>query len=67
MPSASVRSRSPSRRTVAALRRWWVSMDVPETGQVEEDEGIFLVTLGGDGLCTEFREWWNSRSRPAIS
>jgi uncharacterized protein (TIGR02246 family) len=47
------------------IARWWVSMDVPGTGRVEEDEGIFLVTLRSDGLCTEFREWWNSRSRPA--
>jgi hypothetical protein len=45
--------------------RWWVSMDVPEEEAIEEDEGIFLVTLGPDGRCTDFREWWNSRSRPA--
>lgn len=47
------------------LARWWVSMDVPADGTVEEDEGIFLVTLDGDGRCTEFREWWNGRTRPA--
>ena len=27
-------------------------------------EGIFLVTLDAEGRCTEFRNWWNSRSRP---
>jgi hypothetical protein len=32
---------------------------------ISEQEGIFLVTLDADGRCTEFREWWNSRSRPA--
>ena len=47
------------------IARWWVSMDVPAEGTVEEDEGIFLVTLGADGRCTDFREWWNSRSQPA--
>jgi hypothetical protein len=47
------------------IARWWVSMDVPEDGVVEEDEGVFLVTLDGDGLCSEFREWWNGRTRPA--
>jgi len=47
------------------IARWWVSTTDPDTGDVEEDEGIFLVTTGGDGLCTEFREWWNSRTRPA--
>ncbi len=47
------------------IARWWVSMDVPADGTVEEDGGIFLVTLGADGCCTDFREWFNSRSRPA--
>ena len=46
------------------IARWWVSMEVPAEGVVEEDEGIFLVTLDDEGRCTEFREWWNSRSRP---
>ena len=46
------------------IARWWVSMDVPAEGTVEEDEGIFLVTFDEEGRCTEFREWWNSRSRP---
>ena len=26
-----------------------------------ELDGIFLVKLDGDGLCTEFREWWHGR------
>jgi ketosteroid isomerase-like protein len=47
------------------IARWWVSMEVPTEGTIEEDEGIFLVTLTGDGRCSDFREWWNSRSRPA--
>lgn len=47
------------------LARWWVSMQIPSEGTVEEDEGVFLVTLDADGLCTDFREWWNSRSLPA--
>ena len=32
---------------------------------VVELEGIFLVTLDADGLCTDFREWFNVDSRPA--
>ena len=47
------------------IARWWVSMDVPAEGTVEEYEGIFLVTLDVEGRCTDFREWWNSSSRPA--
>jgi hypothetical protein len=46
------------------IARWWVSTKVPGEDTVEENEGIFLVTLDEDGLCTEFREWYNSRLRP---
>lgn len=41
------------------IARWWVSMKVKSTGVQVRMEGIFLVTLTADGLCTEFREWWN--------
>ena len=46
------------------IARWWVSIRSPDN-TIEEDDGIFLVTLDADGRCTDFREWWNSRSRPA--
>ena len=46
------------------LARWWVSMRIPAEETIDEDEGVFLVTLGPDGRCTDFREWWNTRSRP---
>jgi hypothetical protein len=26
-----------------------------------ELDGVFLVTLGADGLCTELEEWWDQR------
>ena len=41
------------------IARWWASMTVKSTGQKVRMEGIFLVTLTADGLCSEFREWWN--------
>ncbi len=44
---------------------WRVSMRIPAEGTVEEDEGVFLVTLDPQGRCSEFREWWNARSAPA--
>jgi hypothetical protein len=53
---------TPDGRGVA---RWWVSTRLPDAGTIEEHEGIFLVTLGPDGRCTDFREWWNTRSQPA--
>jgi ketosteroid isomerase-like protein len=45
------------------IARWWVSTRDPDAGDIEENEGIFLVALGDDGRCTEFHEWWNSRAR----
>jgi hypothetical protein len=53
---------TPDERGIA---RWWVSLRVKGEGAIEENEGIFLVTLAADGRCTDFREWWNSRTRPA--
>ena len=47
------------------IARWWVSIKQKGEDTIEENEGIFLVTLGEDGLCTDFREWWNGRTRPA--
>ena len=55
---------TPDGRGVA---RWWVSMQVPGAETVEEDEGIFLVELDETGRCTEFREWWNSHTRPRVT
>ena len=45
------------------IARWWVSFDVP--GEGIDLEGVFLVTLDEAGHCSDFREWWNARSRPA--
>jgi hypothetical protein len=47
------------------IARWWVSLKVKGEDAIEENEGIFLVTLDQSGKCTDFREWWNSRTRPA--
>ncbi len=46
------------------LARWWASMRIAPPGAESEMEGIFLVSLGVDGRCTEFREWWNTRPDP---
>ena len=47
------------------IARWWVSIKVRGENTIEENEGTFLVALDEHGKCTEFREWWNSRTRPA--
>jgi hypothetical protein len=46
------------------LARWWASFTVPVAQQRVRLEGIFHIALGGEGLCTEFREWWNAEEEP---
>ena len=41
------------------IARWWSSMTSVQTGLPVRMEGIFLITLSSEGLCSEFREWWN--------
>ena len=47
---------TPDGRGVA---RWWVSLQAPAENANVALEGIFLVKLNADGLCTDFREWFN--------
>lgn len=46
------------------LARWWVSFAVPAAGLRVRLEGIFQIALDDDGLCSEFREWWNAEEEP---
>jgi ketosteroid isomerase-like protein len=46
------------------IAHWWVSYRVPARHIREENDGIFIVSLTADGLCSEFREWWNARQQP---
>jgi hypothetical protein len=45
------------------IARWWVWIKQKGEDTIEENEGIFLVTVDENGLCTDFREWWNSRTQ----
>lgn len=47
------------------IARWWASVETADEATIEDLEGIFLVTFGPNGRCTDFREWWNTRMRPA--
>ena len=42
------------------VARWWCSFNV-DTLRIDLN-GIFLVALTSDGLCSDFREWWNERT-----
>lgn len=39
--------------------RCWSSVIAVATGTRVRTEGVFLITLTEDNLCSEFREWWN--------
>jgi hypothetical protein len=45
------------------VARWLATHTYPD--KVLRYDGIFTVTLTGDGLCTDFREWWNDREEAA--
>jgi hypothetical protein len=43
----------------AGIARWWASfLIVPQRLQTRLD-GIFLITLDGNGRCRSLKEWWH--------
>ena len=40
------------------INHWSVSFIKRKTGKLVCLDGIFVVRLNVNGLCTEFREWW---------
>jgi uncharacterized protein (TIGR02246 family) len=46
------------------VTRWLATHSYAGEGKRFRYDGIFEVELNGDGLCTSFREWWNSREEP---
>lgn len=45
----------------SGIAHWSVSFTRLSSDTTVELDGIFLVELNDDGLCTEFREWWHSK------
>ena len=43
------------------IARWWASFDSVHLGARVELDGIFVVRMGAEGMCKEFREWWHYR------
>lgn len=43
-----------------AVALWWCSFNVAQL-RIELN-GVFVVVLTDDGLCSDFREWWNERT-----
>ena len=49
------------------IARWIASYTYPRERKIVRYDGIFAVSLTGEGVCNEFREWWNSREDPLES
>lgn len=45
------------------IARWWASIRSIRPGKPVELDGIFVLRMGADSLCEEFREWWHYRER----
>ncbi len=43
------------------IARWKVDFTRISSDAPVKLDGIFLVEMNSDGLCTEFREWWHSK------
>jgi len=41
------------------IARWWASFIRVPPGLQTKLDGIFLITLDGDGRCRLLREWWH--------
>jgi len=41
--------------------RWLASYTYPSERRRIRHDGVFAVRLTSDALCSEFREWWNTR------
>jgi ketosteroid isomerase-like protein len=43
------------------VARWWCEYGREGRDQRASLDGIFLIELDADGLCSGFREWWAAR------
>ena len=45
------------------IARWWASFLIVPQGLQTKLDGIFLITLDGDGRCKALREWWHKQQK----
>jgi uncharacterized protein (TIGR02246 family) len=41
------------------VAHWHAKFEAASTGAMLELDGVFVLTIGTDGLCRELREWWH--------
>jgi hypothetical protein len=47
----------------AGIARWWASFLIVSQGLQTKLDGIFLITLHGNGRCKALREWWHKEQK----
>src|SRR5262245_53861435 len=47
----------------AGIARWWASFVIVLQELKTKLDGIFLISLDGDGLCQSLREWWHKEQK----
>jgi hypothetical protein len=45
------------------IARWTASFIIVPQGLVTRLDGIFLVSLDGEGLCRSLQEWWHKEQK----
>jgi SnoaL-like protein len=43
------------------IARWWASFVIVPPGLQTKLDGIFLISLNGNGRCVSLREWWHKQ------
>ena len=47
----------------AGIAQWWASFVIDPSGLQTKLDGIFLISLDGDGHCRSLREWWHKEQK----
>jgi hypothetical protein len=47
----------------AGIARWWATFLILPQGLQTKLDGIFVITLDGDGRCKTLREWWHKEQK----
>jgi len=45
------------------VARWWASFVIEPPGLQTKLDGIFLISLDGDGRCRSLKEWWHKEQK----
>src|SRR5258707_14946561 len=47
------------------IAQWWASYTIESTRETVKLDGIAVIGLNSQNLCTSFHEWWHKLAMPA--